>query len=82
MSLFPLRMLGALLLTVLGLVQCSAAHPVAAQADAGMSGRVIHDLDGDGVLDPDEPGLPDYLLLLEGHEGLAVTPGGLTSWQP
>lgn len=36
-------------------------------------GEKWHDLDGDGIKDPDEPGLPDWTILLKDENGVVIS---------
>jgi hypothetical protein len=66
MSRFLIRMFPVLLLLALALVLSDGAPPVVAQSTGSISGRLIHDLDGDGdMFNDDEPGLAGWHLRLE-----------------
>jgi len=66
MSRFLVRVLPVLLLLALALALGGAARLVAAQNTGSISGRLIHDLDGDGdMFNDDEPGLAGWNLRLQ-----------------
>jgi len=66
MSRFLVRVLPVLLLLALALALGGAARLVAAQNTGSISGRLIHDLDGDGdMFNDDEPGLAGWNLWLQ-----------------
>jgi len=61
----PGKMVALAILTALALALGGAARPAAAQDTGSISGRVIHDLNGDGIAQADEPGLEGWLVVLE-----------------
>jgi len=68
MSRFLARFIPVLLLLTFALALSDGEGPVAAQGTGSISGRLIHDLDGDGdMFDDDEPGLAGWNLRLQMH---------------
>jgi len=66
MSRFLARFIPVLLLLTFALALSDGAPPVTAEGTGSISGRLIHDLDGDGdMLDEDEPGLDGWRLRLQ-----------------
>ena len=63
---FLMRMFPAIFLLALAFALSDGARPAAAQNTGSISGRLIHDLDGDGdMFDDDEPGLAGWNLRLQ-----------------
>jgi hypothetical protein len=73
MSRYLVRMSAVLLLLVLALALHNGAPLVAAQETASISGRVINDLNGDGIEQPGEHGAEGWLVELTWTDPL--TPG-------
>ncbi len=61
------RLSALLLLLALAVLLADGSGPVAAQGTGSISGRVIHDLNGDGDADGGEPGLSGWLVELESY---------------
>ena len=64
MSRFLMRMFPVLLLLALALALSDGAAPVVARGSGSISGRVINDLNGDGVQQPGEQGVEGWRVVL------------------